>query len=124
MTVTISAEERDALYDFLLDRLSGIGDVALAKRRGDHETARRLGREYADDLRLLDGLGLGPGKGENVSLRTPPEVLRRALPRLGEQAHRHNAGHESERAELDQLRTRNRLMEKACRDVLVELGEG
>lgn len=58
MTVTITSAQRDALYDQILDRLSGIGDIELAIQLENYDAAERLGREYSDDLRLLlDDLG-------------------------------------------------------------------
>jgi hypothetical protein len=53
MAVTITAEQRDALYDRTLDRLSGIDDVWLGASRADYDTADRLGREYSHELRLV-----------------------------------------------------------------------
>jgi tRNA G37 N-methylase TrmD len=122
MSATISPEQRDALYDQILDRLTGIGDIEIAIRAGNFDTANRLGREYSDDLRLLvDDLGFGDGGGEPVVLSTPPEVLRRALVRLRDLAVGHSAGQEAELAELRQIRDRSRLVAEACASVLDEL---
>ena len=51
--ITITVEQRDALYDQILDRLSGIGDIELAIQTENYEGAERLSQEYVDDLRLL-----------------------------------------------------------------------
>lgn len=57
--MTITAAQRDALYDQILDRLSGIGDIWMAASNEQFETADRLGREYRDESRpLLDDLVL------------------------------------------------------------------
>lgn len=123
MTLRITAAQRDALYDQILDRLSGIGDIELAIKAEKYRDAERLGREYCDDLRLLlDDLGLGEGSGEPVVLATPPEVLRRTLPRLRELADRHAASQESEWVEVNELRERNRLVSEACGTLLDALG--
>ena len=83
MTLRISAAHRDALYEQILDRLSGIGDVWLKVSGGDFEGATKLGEEYADDLRLiLDDLGWGEGLGRSIELSAPPDVLRRVFNRL------------------------------------------
>ncbi len=122
MTLTITAAQRDALHDQILDRLSGIGDVELALRAENFDTAERLGREYSDDLRLLlDDLGLGNGSGEPVELTAPPEVLRRVLPRLSELAKRHTASLEPEWTEAGEMKERNRLVSEACEAVLADL---
>lgn len=123
MKLTVTAKQRDALHDQILDRLSGIGDIELAIRSKDYETAERLGREYVDDLRLLDALGFGEGSGEPVDLAASPEVLSRALPRLRVLAERHTVSLESEWAEAEEIRSRNRLVEEACEAVLAKLGD-
>lgn len=121
MSPTITAAQRDALYDQLLDRLGGIGDIELALQLENYEAAARIGREYSDDLRLLlDDLGFGPGSGEPVELSTDPEVLLRVLPRLRDSARDH--GPEHGWAEADRLRERNRLVAEACEAVMRVLG--
>ena len=123
MKPTITAEQRDALYDQILDRLSGIGDIETAIQSERYDAAERIGREYSDDLRLLlDDLGIGDGRGERVELTAPPEVLRRILPRLRELAVNHSAGLEPELAEVQAVTERNRLVSEACASVLGDLG--
>lgn len=120
--ITITAEQRDALYDQILDRLSGIGDIELAIRLEKYEDAERLSREYTDDLRLLlEDLGFGDGTGQPVTLSSPPEVLRRGLTRLRELAERFAESQEPEWIEACELRERNRLVAEACSAVLDSL---
>jgi hypothetical protein len=122
VTLTITSAQRDALYDQILDRLSGIGDIELAIQSGNYDAAERLGREYSDDLRLLlDDLGFGQRDGRPVPLTSPPEVLRRVLPRLRELAEGMAASQEPEWLEVHGLRTRNRLVVEACESVLSSL---
>jgi hypothetical protein len=122
MSPTITAEQRDALYDQILDRLSGIGDIEVAIQAEDYVAAERIGREYSDDLRLLlDDLGIGDGNGEPVALTAPVDVLRRVLSRLRELATGHAAHLEPEWAEVHALRERSRLVSEACDAVLAEL---
>jgi hypothetical protein len=119
MSIAITAAQRDALYDQLLDRLSGIGDIEVAIEAENYDDAERIGREYSDDLRLLlDDLGIGEGDGEPVELTTPPEVLRRILPRLRERATSYTTGLEREMSEVFELRDRNSLVAEACEAVL------
>jgi hypothetical protein len=123
MSITISAAQRNALYDQILDRLSGIGDIELAIKLENYDSAERIGREYSDDLRLLlDDLGFGNEKDEPVELSAPAEVLRRTLPRLREMAERHTAALEPEWIEAKEVRERNRLVSEACEVVLAGLG--
>lgn len=124
MNLTITAAQRDALYDQIFDRLSGIGDVWIAASNENYDLAARLGREYSDDLRLvLDDLGWGEGLGGPIGLTTPPDVLRRALTRLRDAAVNLDAGQEKERAEVREAEERNRLVVEACRRVLAGLDE-
>jgi hypothetical protein len=124
MSLTITREQRDALYDQIFDRLSGIGDVWLAASMASYETATRLGREYSDDLRLvLDDLGWGDGSSGTVELTTPPDVLRRTLIRLRDAAVSCDSAQQEERARVRAEEERNRLVVEACQQVLTDLDE-
>lgn len=124
MTLTITAEQRDALYDQILDRMSGIGDVWLAVCAENYDAAQRLGREYSDDLRLVvDDLGWGEAAGATIELSTPPDVLRRTLSRLRDAAVSHEASQQALRAEVEESARRNQLVVEACRQLLTDLDE-
>lgn len=41
MTLTVTAEQRDALYDQILDRLSGIGDIEMVVQAENFDVAER-----------------------------------------------------------------------------------
>jgi hypothetical protein len=125
MRITISAEQRDALYDQILDRLTGIGDIEIAIQTEKFEAAERLGQEFSDDLQLLvNDLGFGAGGGTGpIELTTQPKVLRRALPRLRDLAAGYSASQEAELAELRLIQDRSRLIGEACAGVLDELEE-
>lgn len=125
LTVSITAEQRDALYDRILDRLSGIGDVWLAASTKNYETADRLGREYCDELRLvLDDLGWGDRpEGSAIELATESDVLRRVFARLRESTATERAARATSWTESHVLEERNRLVGEACDCVLDTLGE-
>jgi hypothetical protein len=57
MPVTISRAQRDAIYEMVINHLTAIGDVWLSVDRREYATAKRMGREFAEDLRLLEDLG-------------------------------------------------------------------
>jgi DNA-binding transcriptional ArsR family regulator len=119
---TITAEQRDALYEEIAVRFQAIDDIWLAICAENYDAAQRLGREYADDLRLItDGLGWGEGSGEAVELSAPADVLRRALRRLRAAALGVDAFQEQERAEVREVEERNRLVVEACDGVLASL---
>jgi hypothetical protein len=121
--VIISAEQRDALYDRILSRLSGIDDVWLAASRSDYDTADRLGREYCDELRLvLDDLGWGDGpEGNELELTTDRVVLRRVFGRLQRSTVGEREAQATSWAESRDLEDRNRLVGEACATVLEAL---
>jgi hypothetical protein len=124
MSPTITAAQRDALYDQILDRLSGIGDIELAIQAENYDDAERIGREYSDDLRLLlDDLGIGDGNGKPVELTTSPDVLRRTLPRLRQLALNYTASLEPMMVEVQEVSERNRLVSEACEAVLADLDD-
>ena len=123
MAPVITARQRNLLCEDLLDRLSGIDGVWLAARRGDHETAQRLGLAYSDDLRLMcEDLGWGEeSPAEAIELKTPPDVLRRVMGRLRDGAVRMDASEEANRAELRDNHERNHLVAETCEKVLADL---
>jgi hypothetical protein len=81
LPLTITRAQRDAIYEMVINHLSGIGDVWICVERGDLATAKALGRDFAEDLRLLE---------EYVSSRqlVVPWGERRALLRDEERAAR------------------------------------
>jgi hypothetical protein len=100
VSVRISAAERDALYEQIHARLSGIDEVWQAAGAQDWETADEVAREFADNLRLIvDDLGWGEGGGEPLELITPPDVLRRVLTRVQGKAEEQLRVEEEERTE-------------------------
>lgn len=120
--IRISAAHRDAVYEQIFARLSGIGDVWLAASAEDFATARRLGQEYSDDLCLvLNDLGWGRGPGRSIELTTPPEVLRRVVGRLQAVAAGQRESEEPEWARARELEEHNRLVVEACETVMAAL---
>jgi len=118
----ISAAHRDALYEQIVERLSGIGDICLSVCSENYEAARRLGMEYSDELRLVSqDLGWGRGPGRSIDLTTPPDVLRRVFSRMREIAASQRASEEPEWIEARDLEERNRLVTEACQHVLAGL---
>jgi hypothetical protein len=122
VTVRITAAERDALYEQIFVRLSGIDEVWMAVERKDYARAARVAREFTDDLRLiLDDLGWGKGSGKPLELVSPPDVLRRVCTRLQGRAEEQREMEEEERAEGRQREERTQRVLETCRRVLGEL---
>ncbi len=72
MSVRITAAERDALYEQVFARLSGIDEVWTSAQAGDFARADETAREFSDYLRLiLDDLGWGEGSGKALELLAP-----------------------------------------------------
>jgi hypothetical protein len=85
--VTMTRAQRDAIYEMVVTHLAGIGKVWICVDRREFATAKRLGRAFAEDLRLLEGLGWAETiDRETVALTVPPDELTRTLARLHEDA--------------------------------------
>jgi hypothetical protein len=86
-TATIDRERRDALYELILDHLSGLGDFWIAIEEKDFARAERLGIEFGEDFRLLDDIGWEPEHGHaTVALMMQPHDLMELLRRLQAEA--------------------------------------
>jgi hypothetical protein len=81
-TATINGEQREAIYEFLVEQLSRLTDLPLAIKSEDFDTAKRLAREFSQYFRLLDDLGWGADGRPEVALTMSPEELMEALRRL------------------------------------------
>jgi hypothetical protein len=89
MGVTIRRDQRDAIYAAVTNHLSGIGDVWLAMEQETFAEAKRLGRVFAEDLRLLEDLGWGETTDrDTLAITMPVGELAHAIARL----HRDAAG--------------------------------
>lgn len=89
-TATISKDQRDGLYALVRNHLGGLSDVFVEmEQRRDFDAAERLGREFAEDFRLLDDIGWQPNDGrEAVALTMPLGELLELLQRLQDEAER------------------------------------
>jgi hypothetical protein len=123
VTFSITANQRDVLYDEILDRLGAIDDIRFAIEQEDWEATSRLGAAFSDDLRIVtQDLGWGPRRrGGPVELTSPPDVLRRALNRWRDALLGLDTAEEGERDALREEQERNHLLAEACRSVLAEL---
>ncbi|MDQ3724290.1 MAG: hypothetical protein M3335_00120 [Actinomycetota bacterium] len=119
MSITISRDERDALYDRIVICLTRIDDVYRAVEEGDWPEAQSLSEEFSDLLRLVcSDLGWGEGTKDSYTLQTPPEVLRRALESLQELAGKDRAHFEGERDKLSEDVDDSRHLEETCARIL------
>jgi hypothetical protein len=123
MGISITRQQRDALYDHILCHLSGIGDIELAVDQRDYETAKRLGMAFSDELRLVtEDLGWDEsGPDTPIELKTPPDVLRRALSGMRDVVLRLHASEEEYRQELRENTECTDLIVEACQQVLADL---
>jgi hypothetical protein len=123
--ITITAAERDLLYHRIMIHLSGIDRVWLAARHKDYEEADRLGRQVCDELHLLlDDLGWGETRGEQpVELTSPPQVVRRVVEFLREQARAEDTDERKDREAMRSAEEENREVRAVCDGVLDQLGQ-
>jgi hypothetical protein len=124
-TVTIAAEQREAIYGYVHDRLSALGDVWKSIEREDYATAERVGGEFRQDFHLLDALGWQPqDERDEFSLTLPVDDLASLLIRLREDA----IGAVSETPEQretteaeERFKARSHLIRETCEGLLREL---
>lgn len=105
--ITIDREERDGLYELVRNHLDSIEDfwVALVRTK-NFATAERLGREFAEDFRLLEDIGWSEHEArETYVLTMPAPELRKLLCRLRDEAAQvlieHGAEAESRRRDAE-----------------------
>jgi hypothetical protein len=55
--MVLDRTQRDALHQFVVADLAGVGDVAIALENGEVAEALRLRNRFEEDARLLDLLG-------------------------------------------------------------------
>jgi len=123
MSVKITAAERDALFEQIHARLSGIDEVWLAVEAEDWERAGQIGRDFSDYLRLIvDDLGWDESSSKTFELTTAPDVLRRVFTLMQKRAEERRKVEEGERADLSEREERTSRLMEACRRVLGELG--
>jgi hypothetical protein len=87
--LNITRAQRDAIYQVVIPHLTAIGDVWLCVRRREFADAKKMGREFSEELRLLDDLGWSETiDRDTVTLTVPPDELIRTLTRLHRRAAR------------------------------------
>lgn len=122
---TITAAERDLLYDRNLINLSGIESVWLAAHHRDYAAADRLGRQYSDELLIvLDDLGWGETRGtQPVLLTSPPDLIRRVIESLRGVVEAEDADERREREAMRKAREENQEVRAMCEVVLGQLDQ-
>jgi hypothetical protein len=69
--------QRDALRQFIVTDLAGVGDVAIVLQEGEVDEALRLRSRFEEDLRLLDLLGWqAAGDRDHYKLARSEEAVR------------------------------------------------
>lgn len=122
MTIVITGEDRDALYERIVMRLNGIDDVYRAVEQEDWASAQELGLEFSDLLRFVCAdLGWGERADESLPLSTPPDVLARAAEVLRDLAKNDAAHFESERRDAEVQENEARSLAKTCERLLREI---
>lgn len=124
MPVTMSRAQRDAIYEAVITHLTAIGDVWMCVDRRDYATAKRLGREFSEDLRLLEDLGWADRiDHDNVVLTQPPDELARTLARLHKDASGSLGTYVSRPKDEEELAQRDLAASEALGDILSQLAQ-
>jgi 3-mercaptopyruvate sulfurtransferase SseA len=82
----ITREERDALWDHLVNDLTSVGDLALVLSNGDQDAAQRLHQRHIQDVQLLDHIGWQQTHHQQQTFDLPTEHdddLAHTIQRLG-----------------------------------------
>lgn len=122
--VFITPAERAAILTQIFNNLSRIEDLSVAIQREDFKTAKRLGQEFGDDLRLIEDIGWVEAESteKRLWLTMPPEPLRRVFTRLRSDVEglRRTEDQEAARVEAEarEHRDRARQVTNACGRVL------
>jgi hypothetical protein len=123
MSITITGDERDALYERIVMRLNGIDGVYRAVEEGDWAAAQELGLEFSDLLRFVcSDLGWGERAEESVPLSTPPDVLSHAVEVVRDLAKSDGAHFEAEKRDAEAQENEARYLQRTCDRLLGELG--
>jgi hypothetical protein len=122
MSITITREERDALYKRIVVQLNGIDGVYRAVEDEDWATAQSLGQEFSALLRLVcEDLGWGAGEEGALTLSTPPDVLARAAGSLRDLARRDRIHYEEESKSAEEKADEARYLEQTCERLLGDI---
>jgi hypothetical protein len=125
MPITISNEQREALFAVIVVDFKDSADLQRAIEEGDAEASFRIGRRFQESLRLVLEGGIGYGRVEDgvIDLTIPPAELRPMvlhirdnLILLSETLRREEEadGRDAEREEVD-------LAQQACDHVLAQI---
>lgn len=117
----ITPEERRILWEEARTSLNGINDLERAVDREDWRDADRRAREFAPLLVLCEDIGWERETEEDITLSSPPELLRRAFLRLREVARYLSSHHQAEIDEVSGELSEARMLERTCDRVLGEL---
>ena len=124
MPVIITRAQRDAVYELVITRLTAIGDVWLSIKRGEFADARQMGREFAEDLRLLEDLGWAETiDRETASLTQPLQELTRTLARLHKDASASVGTYVSRPKDEEELAQRDVAACEALGEILTRLAQ-
>jgi hypothetical protein len=121
-SIKIAAHQRDALYELVRDRLSGVSDICMALESEDYATVERLATRFGEDFRLMRDLGWSPEDDrETVELTMAPLDLMRIAKRLRDDARGGIAGLEEERDSVGppQFIEGFRIVRETCEDILM-----
>ena len=120
--IEIAAHQRNALYELVLDRLSGVGDISTELNNKDYAAAERIATRFGEDFRLMRDLGWDPNDDrETVRLTMPPLDLVRIAKRLRDDARGGIAGLEHERDSVGPPKFIEgyRIIQETCEDILM-----
>jgi hypothetical protein len=127
--LTITGEQRDALYELVTNHVGDLDSVWLAMQKGDYAAAERKALEFMGDFRLLADLGWHPEDSrETVGLTMPREELADVLARIRSEADGGLSGfiarEREQREEEEKVEAAFRLARETCEGLIGKLASG
>lgn len=119
MAITISGDERSALFRRIVISLTGIDDVYRSVEEKDWAEAQQLSQQFSALLWFVNNdLGWGEGSSGTLALTTPPDVLREAIGFLLKVASVDRLHHERDRDEASEDVEEVRQLQETCERIL------
>lgn len=119
MAITVSGEERIALFKRIVVSLTGIDDVYRSVEEKDWAEAQQLSEQFSALLGFVNNdLGWGEGSSGTLTLTTPPDVLRQAIGFLLKVASVDQCHHERDRDEANEDVGEARQLQETCKRIL------
>jgi len=124
MAITITRDQREALYQEVMTDLTSARDIVLFLEDGDYDKAREYRQRFEGSVRLLDDIGWEPDDDrDEFPLTMPGHELARLMRRINEASGAMLHIHIVEPDEEREHAARSLLVQTTCGDVLAQIAD-